>query len=524
MTSGADVQNARLVWAGRKRLGAAAIAAMAIVLAGCGDSSPNRPAPTPAQPFSPVLPLATVTVSVRAPSMPVPRSFFGISTEYWGINHFGRFMGDYKRIMSLLRVPGNGPFVLRIGGDSADHSVLDLNVRLPSDIFDVRRPWFRRVTTLSRTLRARLILDLNLVTDTPAEAGRWAGAAMTGLPRGSLMDYEVGNEPDLFTHRYWVSVYSPVGLLVRDLPLELSPLSYVAIFHSYSRVLSRISPQVGLAAPVVAYPALSLSWISTLLKAPHRGLRLVTAHEYPYSACATRLSPLYPTIDRILSENATAGMAAAVRPAIELAHRAGYPLRLTEINSVTCGGTAGVSDTFATALWAPDALFELMRAGADGANVHVRAYAINGAFGLGQDGIVPHPLVYGLILFTRMLGPDARLARLKLTAHPTLHFKAWAVRVGPHSLRVLLINKGPRGVRAVLHLPATAPGTVRRLVAPSPRATTGERLNGQYLGARERWVGRPGREAIKPTRHLYALTLPPTSAALVEVQTEARAR
>jgi hypothetical protein len=31
-----------------------------------------------------------------------------------------------------------------------------------------------------------------------------------------------------------------------------------------------------------------------------------------------------------------------------------------------------VSDTFATALWAPDALFELLRAGIDGVNVHVR--------------------------------------------------------------------------------------------------------------------------------------------------------
>jgi hypothetical protein len=38
-----------------------------------------------------------------------------------------------------------------------------------------------------------------------------------------------------------------------------------------------------------------------------------------------------------------------------LAHRAGFPFRLTEQNSVTCGGLAGVSNTFATALWAPAA-------------------------------------------------------------------------------------------------------------------------------------------------------------------------
>ena len=43
-----------------------------------------------------------------------------------------------------------------------------------------------------------------------------------------------------------------------------------------------------------------------------------------------------------------------------LAHGAGLRFRLDEVNSVTCGGTRGVSDTFATALWAPDALLSLL--------------------------------------------------------------------------------------------------------------------------------------------------------------------
>jgi hypothetical protein len=466
----------------------------------------------------------TVTVPLRARSIQVPRSFFGISTEYWGINHFGRFMGDYQRVMSLLRVPGNGPFSLRIGGDSADHSVLELNRRLPSSIFDVRAPWFHRVSELVDALHARLILDLNLVTDTPVMARHWASAAMTELPRGSLMDYEVGNEPDLYSRRYWVTVFSPIGLLVRDLPREVTPDSYVKLFGSYFRVLSKVSPNVGLAGPVVAYPALALHWIFALLKGPHPGLRLVTAHEYPYSGCVPRLSPLYPTIKRVLSESATAGMAAAVRPSLLLAHRAGFPFRLTELNSVTCGGLPGVSNTFATALWAPDALFELMRTGVNGVNVHVRAYAVNGAFGLGPLGIVPHPLLYGLILFTRMLGPDARLIDLRLSAPSSLNVKAWAVRVGASDLRVLLINKGGHAARVALRLPATAPAAVERLLAPSPRAPTGETLDGQRLGVHERWLGRPAAERIQPGAGAYEVTVPATSAALVRVQTEARAR
>ena len=504
------------------------LALLAVACAGSSGSSSSAAHP-PSPALGPVprvgaLPRVAVTLAPRAASIPVPRSFFGISTEYWGIDNFGRFMTDYERVMSLLRVPGNGPFVLRIGGDSADHSVLDLKVRLPLSIFDVTPPWFHRLSTLVNALRARLIFDLNLVTDTPEMAGRWAHAGMTELPRGSLMDYEVGNEPDLYARRYWATVFSPLGLLVRNLPVTLTPSDYVSLFGSYSRVLSGISPHVGLAGPVVAYPALALDWVATLLNRPHPGLRLVTAHEYPYSACEPRLSPIFPTIGRILSEHATAGMAAAVKPAMLLAHRAGFPFRLTELNSVTCGGLAGVSNTFATALWAPDAMFELMRVGVNGVNVHVRAYAVNGAFGLGARGIVPHPLLYGLIMFTRMLGPDARLVDLHLSAPGTLHVKAWGVRVGAKELRVLVINKGRHAVRAVLRLPATGRATVERLLAPSPRATSGETLNGQYLGLHDTWVGRPAGETVSPAGGVYELTVPAASAAMVRVQTGARAR
>jgi hypothetical protein len=466
-----------------------------------------------------------VTVSAAGPARIVPRSFFGISTEYWAIPLFGRHMREFERALSLLRVPGNGPFILRIGGDSADHSVFDVNVgRLPRGVFDLRPSWFHRTSELVSHIRARLIVDLNLVTDSPLMARRWALASTVGLPRRTVVGLEIGNEPDLYTRRYWASVFSPIGLLARDLPVELTPDSYVRLFGSYSRVLSTLSPRIGLVGPVVAYPALALPWISTLLRGPHPGLEEISAHEYPYSACEPPLSPQFPTISRILSEGATAGMAASVKPAVLLAHRAGFPFRLTEANSVTCGGLPGVSDTFATALWAPDAMFELLRTGANGVNVHVRAYADNAAFGLGPDGIVAHPLMYGLILFTRMLAADARLVPATLEAPSSLHLKAWAVRNGARDLRVLVINKGAHTVRARLHLPASTPATVERLLAPSPRALSGVTLGGRHLGIHETWLGRRSTPTIRRAAGVYTLTVPAASAALVQVQTDARAR
>jgi hypothetical protein len=123
-----------------------------------------------------------------------------------------------------------------------------------------------------------------------------------------------------------------------------------------------------------------------------------------------------------------------------------------------------------------------------------------------------------------MLGPDARLIDLRLSAPSSLNVKAWAVRVGASDLRVLLINKGGHAARVALRLPATAPAAVERLLAPSPRAPTGETLDGQRLGVHERWLGRPATERIQPAAGAYEVTVPATSAALVRVQTEARAR
>ena len=51
-----------------------------------------------------------------------------------------------------------------------------------------------------------------------------------------------------------------------------------------------------------------------------------------------------------------AGPGRSVRRALRFAHENGMQFRVTELNSVSCGGNAGVADSFATALWAPDAL------------------------------------------------------------------------------------------------------------------------------------------------------------------------
>jgi hypothetical protein len=210
-------------------------------------------------------------------------------------------------------------------------------------------------------------------------------------------------------------------------------------------------------------------------------------------------------------------MARSVMPAVALGRRAGLPVRLTEINSVTCGGVPGVSNTFATALWAPDALFELVRAGVKGVNLHVRVFSINAPFRFDRRGVHAWPLLYGLILFKRMLGPHSRLVPLRLRGPGSLHLKAWAVRVGADTLNVLLIDKGERPVTMTLDLPATGPATVQRLVAPSAWSRSHVTLAGQRLDDRVSWAGRARVQVVRPRGGRYAVSVRGQSAALLTV-------
>ncbi len=468
----------------------------------------------------------------------VPRSYLGLSTEYWALPVWSGQMPLLERTLSLVRVRGDGPLILRVGGDSADRTFWDpTSAAMPAWAFSLAPRWLGQARALVKRLGVRLILDLNLVTDTPGVAARWARAASSALPPHSIDAFEVGNEPDLYSRADWLAITADRGLDGRlafrtggrrdtgvALPAALTAHDYVRDFHAYAAALDQAAPRVMLAGPALANPIHHGRWVTTLIDGAQRSLGIVTIHRYPYTGCPGRRGTrAYATIARVLSPTASTGMAATLRPLVDDAHDAGLPLRLTELNSVNCGGRTGVSDAFATALWAPDALFALLRAGVDGVNLHVRASTVNAPFALGPGGLQARPLLYGLILFAHTLGPDAQLVTVRSRLSRSADIAAWAVRVGRDTLHVLLINKSRRGERASLRLPATGRAEVQRLLAPSASARSGLTLGGRALGADGRWEGLPAHQAVARRDGAYAVDVRGMSAALISVRLRAGA-
>ncbi len=494
---------------------AISVGALVLTTQGRQTAAPSAsvPAPTPAQ----TTPLSQAELTLAPAGRPtvVPRAFLGISTEYWTVPVWARHLPQLTRVLAMLRV--DAPLRLRIGGDSADHSFWAPTRELPEWIFELTPSWLTQVSDIVRRTHVGLILDLNLVTSSPQQAVHWARTAEAKLPPGSIQAFEIGNEPDIYNRSSWQHVTGTAG--APSLPATITAASYARAYVIYAHALAQAAPGVPLLAPALAEPQKNLSWIAALLHGPHPGLKGVTAHRYPYSECTHRpASPTFPTIAHVLSENATAGMARTAVKVERISDRARLPLWLTEINSVTCGGTRGVSNTFATALWAPDALLELVRAGVESASVHVRHNAINMAFSLTASGLVAHPLLYGMVLFARTVGPGAQLVPTRLTAPASQHLKAWVVRVRGNLLHVLLIDKGRRPVVVRMGLPVTGSGTVQRLVAPSVRSTSRVTLNGQWLDASARWQGTRSTESIAPGPQGYVVTVPGYSAALVTLR------
>ncbi len=456
---------------------------------------------------------AEVTRSAGAP-IKVPRSFLGISAEYWTIPTWGREVRILHRVVSMLSP--YGLLRLRIGGDSADRVQWSPTKELPEWVFELTPSWLQRVRGIVTGTGASVILDINILTSTPKVAAHWAQTALRVLPKGSISAFEIGNEPDIYNQGAWLHMTAGPG--APPLPNRITSAGYAHSFAVYARAISRVAPGIPLLGPALAEPQKNSDWVRKLLQVPHPKLAGITVHRYPYSACARQTAPTWPTIPRVLSQNATAGMGQLALKLEHITDRAKLPLWFTEIDSVTCGGVRGVSNTFATALWAPDALFELLRSGVEAAFVHVRPPLINKAFSLTSRGLTSYPLLYGMVVFSKMLGPQAKLVRLRLTAASGLRLKAWGVEVRGGVLHVLLINKGGRSASVRLKVPYRGPATVERLRAPRVTSSGHVTFANQRLTRYGTWAGRRRVETVKSIAGRTVIRVPAYSEALITVQ------
>lgn len=434
------------------------------VAAGAAHRPGVRHAPKP----KPIGPSVTVTVDTAHPGPPVPQDFLGLSFEMSSLPQMARYAsrGD---LVTLLRSLGTG--VLRFGGVSADTRIAWTDARTPrpawaSGVVDVDD--FRQLASLAAESGWRVVLTLGIVHFEPQAAAREAAAAKAAL--GPWLEaFELGNEPNSYALH-----------AMREEPWGVD--QYNAQVSQYRAAIEAIAPGVPVWGPDVSGSSAFDTWGSGEAVAEHPSV--LTGHHYPLG-CAQR-RPV-PSVTSLLSSPIWRREIGSMRRYVSLSQSAGLPFRLDEANTVSCGGVAGISNTFASALWAAGFLPKLMGSGAVGVNLHgavgnCKGYSpicAPGPLELSTGELIAQPEWYALLMVRELVGmrPLPLASKLRST-RANVHVAGFLA--GDGSLRILAVDDDPSGRPGVtlrLKLGAGFPSAgILALTGASLKAQTGVEL------------------------------------------------
>jgi hypothetical protein len=428
---------------------------------------------------------ATVTVDLGGATRgTVANGFLGLSYESMprtndgGINSL-KF--DAKgNLVALYRNLGTGTF--RFGGNSVDRTYAGAT---PAALQGLVR--------LSDATGWRIVYSTNFAHYN--QAGTTADAAAVRTALGSrLKSLVCGNEPDL----YVANAYRP------------SPYSATTYSNDVNRcldVLRAQAPGLPISGPDTAGPG----FLSTYASRQRGRVALLNHHHYPLSNCGGANG----TATGLIAKAKRTSEAGLVSSAANIARTNGLQLVMSEINTAACGGIPGVSNTFASALWAVDYLFTGAEQGSTGMYFHgALDRACTGYTALCEtatDQYRPQPLYYGLLL-AKQAGTGALLPT---TITTTGNLAAHAVRGSDGRIRVVLANMSADTLVTTVRAGTRAgAGSLLRMTAPSLTATTGVQIQGATVAANGSFT--PGAATpVTCTAGSCPVTLQPFNAAVV---------
>jgi hypothetical protein len=444
----------------------------------------------------------------------IPSGYLGLSFEIRGIESYTgtdphAINPVFEQLIRNLD-PGQRP-VLRLGGDSTDWSWYPYR-KGPHPVgvrYTIPASWFSVIKSLAEGVDAHLILGVNLEQDSAAVARAEADAFESKIGSQWIEALALGNEPELYHGLVWFSLH---GVKYYGRPASWN---FQAYLKNYAQIVSAM-PKTELAGPDIGGPSWEPSLGSFLASEPR--VKIAAIHRYPLKYCA---SSEHVSVGQLLSNSSTRGYAAGLSGLIRAAHAHGAAFRLDEMNSVSCGGLVGVSNTFAAGLWALDAMFELAHAGVDGVNVHTREVP-NQLFTFSQSGGqwrgVVEPDYYGLLAFAQAAPAGSKLLNVSGFSSGPIH--VWATRAPDGTERVVLINMASSGSETInvkIQSSGTT-GTLERLTAPGLSSTGHVTLGGQSFATNTttgQLSGAAQTTTVAQSNGGYAVTLPAASAAIL---------
>jgi len=311
---------------------------------------------------------ATLAIPQEATGPKIPEDFVGLSYEVEQLADPAFFSAHNSGLVRAFKdLSPRG--VLRTGGNTGEFAWWKPTANSPEPAHPATREVVgepkaqyypvtaEAVRNLAEFLEATgwsCIYGLNMGTNTPERAADEAAFAAKTL--GARLQYfQIGNEPDLFDRH------------LRD-PQTWSAKTYLEEWLALARAVTVRVPSARFGVPDVAS---NISWLSQIADAwptiddpPH--LAALSHHHY-FGGPATNPDVNIPNLLR------PAEMAKVQHTADEAnaaAAKLGLRVRMTEGNTCYRGGKPGLSDVFASALWAADYSLLLASNNYTGINLH----------------------------------------------------------------------------------------------------------------------------------------------------------
>jgi hypothetical protein len=457
--------------------GFSALAATSL-LSGCGASLFTSPATSGVQPGGnpQPIPIGAITAASMTVSATVAgsfaRDFVGLAYEKQTLSLplFNSANSDLTGLFSRL-----GESMLRIGGDSVDWNVWtpDGKGQTPGQIAP------SDVDALAGFLKAAgwtCIYGINL-------GGSATGATTPGLAAAEvayvakalgplLVGIEIGNECE--NYRDGGSYYQ------YDWTVEM----FEALWTEYRDAIVALTPNAPLIGPAAGsnVAGWTIPWGESITKANFGHL---TQHYYrgPGNVAAA-------TIDDLLSVDTA--LTAELALLKDGAESIGVPFRIGECNSYWDGGAAGVSNVYASSLWAIDMIFQCALGGATGVNFqggdHSHYTPIEDNFG---PIVGPRPVFYGLVMAAMAGAGDILATELNVGS---LNATGYAVKNASGGMSLVIVNKdATQNLDLSIAVPATDQVMTRATLqgltqlsadaaAPNLAATSGVTIQGGNIG------------------------------------------
>lgn len=409
-------------------LGASLTMAAAALGAPAAKRIPHRP---------PRVPKVAIAPSRTGPNVSVTMPPVGLSLEYPLMSQdLGAEACPPPALSGELRRLGSPP--LALSGNSQDLTAPTgaLAGATPNwqtaTLFELPSGFWSRMRCLLGASPDPLTVGLNLKTGSPA----WASQLVTeaqGAAAPATPDFSLGNEPDLypFPNHY------ALGMARTAASPEAASL--------YVQLTGAFQPAIGTAPVIGPEMAAARHWqaqYGQVVSALHA--HVVGAHMYPLSACR---DPHADTVERLLSPSAgeePRGQAWIVAAA----DAAKVPAIVSEANSVSCGGTGGVSDRPAAAVWAIRFVLSALKTGFREVRFHFSGGAYDPFVVAGQQVSV-RPIEPALASLNQWLPVGSTLASVR--SAPGL--VVTALHGSPAAPQLLIDNEQGRAVDVVL--PAT---------------------------------------------------------------------